>query len=500
MKPKRTWRPGPVPSRILAHATTDRVALLDGQRMWSFGGLTLRAGRVAARLGGTAGLNGARVALLAPPDNDWVAALLGIWLAGGVVVPLSPQYPAAELAWFCDDAGVELAIVGASYAPLAAALQVGRRVFEPAALSALGIAGVEREPAAARDLAAVIYTSGTTGKPKGAMLTHGGLGVQTDILATAWGMTAEDRLLHALPLHHVHGLVVSLLTTLAAGGSVRLLPRFAVDAVVAELRSATVWMGVPTMYQKLRAASESHDALAEATQRLRLATSGSAALPVATADWWASLTGAIPLERYGLTESGIILSNALDPTARHAGEVGAVLPTFEVRLQPDTDAASAAAGVGELEVRGPSLFAGYWNRPDATAAAFSSDGWFRTGDRAVVTDGGRYRLLGRTSVDVIKSGGYKISAVEIEDALRQHPSVADVAVVGVPDDLWGERVVAAVVATVPIDPVAVREWVRERLASYQVPKLIVQVDDLPRNPMGKCVKPELIAQLTGRAS
>ena len=492
--PAEPW-PGAVAGRILTHAGGGRTAVCDGARTWTFDELALRAERVAHRLGGTAGLGGTHVALLATPDADWVASLLGIWLAGGVAVPLSPQYPGRELAWFCDDAAVQTAIVSPEYRALADELRPGRLLCEPAALSAVGVparAATEPEPGA---VAVLVYTSGTTGKPKGALLTHGGLAVQTRVLAQHWGVVDDDRLLHALPLHHVHGLVVALLTALAAGASVQLLPRFDVAAVVAGLADATVWMAVPTMYQKLRAATAAP--VANAVARLRLATSGSAALPVATAAWWESLTGAIPLERYGMTETGIVLSNPLEIGERRAGLVGAPLPTFDVRLVPDAGA-DAVSGPGELEVRGPSLFAGYWRRPGATAAAYASGGWFRTGDRAVRSPDGAFRLLGRTSVDVIKSGGYKLSAVEIEDVLRQHPAIDDVAVVGVPDEIWGESVVAAVVAAQPLDPEAVRVWARDHLAAYQVPKVVVQMADLPRNPLGKCVKPALLALLARR--
>lgn len=487
---------GLVASRVLAHAASDRVAIVDDAGAVSFATLAARAGRVATRLGGSHGLRGERVAILAAPDADWVAALLGIWLAGGVAVPLSAQYPAAELAWFCDDAGATRAIVSPSWRALATPLSVGRTLLEPAALAAPGVAVSSGTVPAATEVALLVYTSGTTGKPKGAMLTHDGVAVQTSILAEAWGSTADDRLLHALPLHHVHGLVVALLTALAAGASVHLLSRFDPEAVVASLPSATVWMAVPTMYQKLRGLD--HATVRRAASQLRLATSGSAALPVAVASWWAELTGAIPLERYGMTETGIVLSNPLAAAERQRGRVGRALPTFDVRLVGDDDQPTAT-GPGELQVRGPSLFAGYWNRPDATAAAYTTDGWFRTGDRAECDAAGSIRLLGRASTDILKSGGYKISALEIEDVLRDHPDVSDVAVVGVPDELWGDRVVAVVVGARAIDADALRAWARERLAAYQVPKEVVRVDDLPRNPLGKCLKPELIAQLVARA-
>ena len=479
-----------VPAGILRHAASSRVAVFDQTGSATFADLALHAGRVATRLG--AKLDGARVGILVEPNAQWVTTLLGVWLAGGVAVPLSPLYPAAELAWFCADADVETVVVSANFGALASELRAGRCLCDPADLIAPGVAGTERSTWRPEELAALVYTSGTTGKPKGVMLTHGGLATQTEVLAAHWGITADDRLLHVLPLHHVHGLVVSLLTALVAGASVRMLPRFDVTAVVEGLADASVWMAVPTMYQKLRTTPAVAARLAPVAARLRLAISGSAALPVATATWWESMTGAIPLERYGMTETGIVLSNPLPPAARRRGGVGAPLPTVEVRVVPDEPSEVA----GDLHVRGPSLFAGYWQRAEATRTAYTSDGWFRTGDRAVQEADGTFRLLGRTSVDIIKSGGYKLSALEIEDVLRRHTAIDDVAVVGMPDEIWGERVVAVVTITTAVSAGSLRAWARGHLATYQVPKEFVILEALPRNPLGKVVKPELLAALS----
>jgi malonyl-CoA/methylmalonyl-CoA synthetase len=386
-----------------------------------------------------------------------------------VAVPLSPTYPAAELAWFCADAGAAAAIVGEEHAEL---LQLPR-TLRPRALATAAVAPIA--PAAPAGDALLLYTSGTTGRPKGARLTHENLAAQTRVLREAWGLSPDDRLLHALPLHHLHGLVVSLLATLAAGGAVRMLPRFDAARVVAELPRATVWMGVPTMYHRLRERGDDA-ALRAAAAGLRLATSGSAALPATLAGWWQGVHGAIPLERYGMTEIGIALSNPLDPAGRRPGHVGSPLPGFDVRIED-----------GELWVRGPCVFAGYHGRAP-------HEGWFQTGDVAERSPEGAYRLLGRTSVDILKSGGEKISAVAIEETLRDCPGVADVAVFGVPDEAWGERVVAAVIGDVTVE--RLREFARAHLAAHQVPRELHLVDDLPRNPLGKVQKPELKARYT----
>jgi malonyl-CoA/methylmalonyl-CoA synthetase len=483
----------------------NRPAIEDDGGILSFSALFAGALRARAALcAGAPSLEGRRVALLVTPGGAWVEAFVGILLGGGVAVPLSPLYPPAELAWFAADAGADTLVVSAELEARAEAMIAGRRVLR---LADLAVAEPLEPPAevAASGTALLLYTSGTTGKPKGAMLTHDNLAVQAGLLRDAWGWSSSDTLLHALPLHHLHGLGISLLTSLLAGARARMLPRFDARRVWEAFASGAItgWMAVPTMYHKL---FEAFDAADEATRArwaagargLRLATSGSAALPVTLAARWRELTGAIPLERFGMTEIGVGMSNPLDPAGRRAGHVGPPLPTVEARIV-DEGGRDLEVGPGELLIRGPSVFAGYWGRPDATVAAFTGDGWFRTGDVAQRAEGGHVRLLGRTSVDILKSGGYKLSALEIEEALREHAAIAEVAVVGVPDETWGDRVVAVVVpapgraAECAAEPL--RAWARERLSSYQVPREVIVVESLPRNPLGKVVKPELVEAL-----
>ncbi len=454
-------------------------------------------------------LEGRRVVILLPAGAAWVEAFVGVLAAGGVAVPLSPVYPASELGWFADDAGADTVIVADELVDRASAMIPGRRVLRPEDLRAA--APDHRSTltdVAAADTALLLYTSGTTGKPKGARITHANLAVQGELLRTAWGYRDGDALLHALPLHHLHGLGISLCNSLLAGARIRMLPRFDAPRVWEAIAGGevSIWMAVPTMYQKLLEAFDAADATtrarwAEGAGKLRLCTSGSAALPVSLAGRWRELAGAIPLERFGMTEIGVGMSNPLDPAARRAGSVGPALPTVDARIVDDAGAV-IAGGPGELHVRGPSLFAGYWNRDDATAAAFDGD-WFKTGDVAVRDDDGFVRLLGRTSVDILKSGGYKLSALEIEEALREHAAVAEVAVVGIPDETWGDRVVAVVVA-VPgreaecaSDPL--RGWAKDRLAPYKVPREVIVAPSLPRNALGKVVKPELMKSIVARS-
>ncbi len=508
----------PFLARLRALAEGGRPAVEDDHGTRSFA--TLYEGALRARqalCSGITSLDGRRVAILLPPSAVWVEAFLGVLAGGGVAVPLSPLYPPGELAWFAADAGADTVIVAEELDERASALVAGRRVLRPRDLRAdpapppepSAIAGV-----AAADTALLLYTSGTTGKPKGARITHENVAVQAALLRDAWGYRDDDTLLHALPLHHLHGLGISLLTSLLAGARARMLPRFDAHRVWEALAAGgvTVWMAVPTMYQKLLEAFDAADPPTQArwaagARRLRLATSGSAALPITLASRWRALAGAVPLERFGMTEIGVGTSNPLDPAGRRPGSVGLPLPTVEARLVDEAgheiDPAGRDGGhpqtPGELHVRGPSVFPGYWQRDEATAKAFAPGGWFKTGDVAVRTPDGYVRLLGRTSVDILKSGGYKLSALEIEEALREHGAVAEVAVVGVPDETWGDRVVAVVVPApgraAECAEAPLRAWAKERLAPYQVPREVLVVTALPRNALGKVVKPELIKAL-----
>jgi malonyl-CoA/methylmalonyl-CoA synthetase len=345
----------------------------------------------------------------------------------------------------------------------------------------------------------MVYTSGTTGRPKGVVTTHASLECQVSCLIEAWGWVADDRILLVLPLHHVHGIVNVLACALWAGATCEMLPAFDAEAVWDRLGSGrlTLFMAVPTIYRKLIAAWEAAPAgrqrtWSEGAARLRLMVSGSAALPVQTLERWRAITGQTLLERYGMTEIGMALSHPL-VGERRPGSVGNPLPGVQVRLVDEGGTPVPVGTPGEIEVRGGNLFLEYWGRPEATRDAFR-DGWFRTGDVAVV-EAGAYRILGRTSVDIIKTGGYKVSALEIEEVLRTHPAILECAVVGVADAEWGERVAAAVElrAGGSLELESLKRWSRERLAPYKIPRALRVVAALPRNAMGKVTKPDVAA-------
>ncbi len=345
----------------------------------------------------------------------------------------------------------------------------------------------------------ILYTSGTTSRPKGVVMTHATIEAQVTTLVRAWAWSEQDRILLTLPLNHVHGIINVLTCALWAGAICEMLPRFDADAVWTRIASGevTLFMGVPTMYAKLIAAWEAADpgrrrAMSDGCSAVRLMVSGSAPLPVIILEKWRRISGHVLLERYGMTEIGMALSNPLEGE-RRPGSVGHPLPGIEVRLVDEAGRPVGPGTAGEIEVRGPGVFREYWGRPDATAQAFR-DGWFRTGDMAVVEDEA-WRILGRTSVDIIKSGGYKISALEVEEVLRTHPAVAECAVVGVDDPEWGERVCAAVVLAPGRTAAAdqLRAWARDRLAVYKVPTRCLIVRELPRNSLGKVTKAPLKA-------
>jgi malonyl-CoA/methylmalonyl-CoA synthetase len=478
----------------------DRLAIVAADGVFSHADLDAAAAVVAAGLlDGASDLDEARVAFLVPPSAAYVAVQRGIWRAGGVAVPLAVSHPPAELEYVVRDAGASIVVgsgrqadaleaiaasAGARYVR-ATDLLAGPDDVDPAEfLARLGRRSAKREGGRAL----IVYTSGTTGKPKGVVTTHTQMAAQVGALLEAWEWTMRDRALLVLPLHHVHGIINVLGSALAAGGSCEMLPQFEPQHAWNRLGSGdvTVFSAVPTIYTRLIAAWNAappaqQRAWTEGSRGVRLMMSGSAALPVRTLDRWRAITGHTLLERYGMTETGMILSNPLHGE-RRPGTVGTPLPRVDVRLVD-----------GEIEVRGPAVFSEYWRRPEDTRAAFR-DGWFRTGDVAVIEDG-VYRLLGRTSTDIIKTGGYKVSALEIEDALREHEAIADAAVIGVPDDEWGQRVCAVVELRTgyALTLEALREWVKPRLAPYKAPRELRAVAALPRNAMGKVNKPALSA-------
>jgi malonyl-CoA/methylmalonyl-CoA synthetase len=330
--------------------------------------------------------------------------------------------------------------------------------------------------------------------------THANIEAQIRSLVEAWEWSIEDRILLTLPLHHIHGIVNVIGCALWSGARCDILPGFDAAEVLTRLAAGdlTLYMAVPTIYHRLIAmldqvSEEERARVREGAIRLRLMVSGSAALPIPVLERWRELSGHTLLERYGMTEIGMGLSNPYSGE-RVPGSVGTPLPGVEVRLVDEQANAVPDGEPGEIQVRGPTVFLDYWERPEDTESAFTDDGWFRTGDTAVI-ESGRYRILGRSSVDILKSGGEKISALEVEDVLLGHEAISEVAVVGVDDPEWGQRVVAVVVANRLVDAEELRQWARGILAPHKVPREFHFTDALPRNALGKTVKPEVVRLL-----
>jgi malonyl-CoA/methylmalonyl-CoA synthetase len=486
-------------ARAVAHGR--RTAIVDDDGPITYADLAAGARRgAAALLDGRADLGERRVALLVPPGRDYVTAQWATWLAGGISVPLCLSHPPAEMDHVVADSGADVIVAHPRHGETAARLAAThalRLVTTDALTAAAAPSSLPAVEPSRRAL--VVYTSGTTGKPKGAVATHASLRSQIEGLVEAWEWTADDRIPHVLPLHHVHGIVNVLCCALWAGAACEMLPRFDAEEVWRRFESGriTLFMAVPVIYHRLLAAWEAapperRAAWRSACDRLRLMVCGSAALPVPLLEAWREATGHVLLERYGMTEIGMALSNPLHGP-RIPGTVGRPLPGVEVRLVDESGRPSVPGEPGEIEVRGGNVFREYWGRPAETAAAFR-DGWFRTGDIAVCDDG-VYRILGRNNVDIIKTGAYKVSALEIEQELLGRDDVEECAVVGVPDDEWGERVAAAVKwrAGAGASLEELRAWCKERLAVYKGPSRLLAVPELPRNAMGKVVKKDVAA-------
>jgi fatty acid CoA ligase FadD36 len=428
---------------------------------------------VAERVGGAD-----RIAVLATPTASTALAIAGCLIAGVPVVPVPADVGQAERRHILTDSGAQA--------------WLGAVPDEPEGLPHIPVRTHARSwhrlPAPSpQDTALIIYTSGTTGAPKGVQLSGGAITADLDALAQAWQWTSEDTLVHGLPLFHVHGLVLGLLGSLRVGNRFVHTGKPTPEAYAAA--RGTLYFGVPTVWSRVVADATS----AEALRSARLLVSGSAGLPVPVFEKLVRLTGHSPVERYGATESLITLSTRADGE-RRPGWVGLPLAGVETRLVDDDGepVAHDAETIGRLQVRGPTLFDGYLNRPDATAEAFDIDGWYRTGDAAVIDSDGMHRIVGRESVDLIKSGGYRVGAGEIETALLGHPGVAEAAVVGLPDEDLGQRIVAFVVGDA--GPQELIDYVAQQLSVHKRPREVRIVDTLPRNAMGKVLKKELLTR------
>jgi malonyl-CoA/methylmalonyl-CoA synthetase len=475
----------------------EHTAIISNNRNYSYNELQSNSDKIVFQLlENVSDLSEARVAFMIEPSFEYVAVQWGIWKAGGVAVPLCISYPLDSLAYVLEDTEAKIIIVSPAFEEILRNYALERRIR----LMVLG----EDKYLKVRDLpriepsrrAMILYTSGTTNLPKGVVTTHANLEAQITTLIDAWQYSENDHTLCILPLHHVHGIINVISCTLWAGGTVEFLPNFSAEAVfeVFEKQQVNVFMAVPTIYFKLIAyfetiSSEKQQTLFKTMQKFRLMVSGSAALPVSVMEKWEKISGHRLLERYGMTELGMAISNPYIGE-RRAGHIGQPLPGVTVRLVGEQNIEVEIGQVGEIQVKGANVFKEYWKKESATTDTFTEDGWFKTGDVAVVEDG-YFRILGRSSIDIIKSGGYKISALEIEEVLRTHPRVDDCSVVGIDNEEWGELVVAALIADNGLNIKELNDWIRQKMPAYKIPRKYIFVEDFPRNAMGKVVKNEL---------
>ena len=482
-----------------ASAFKNKTAIISHGVAWSYEQIIERSHQYATQLlGEKADLSEARIAFMVPPGVDYVCIQWAIWIAGGIAVPICITYPPPSIEYVLQDTEASIVIASDEFLSLLKPLcskESNRSLHSllemqnPSAFKKLPVLSLSRR-------AMILYTSGTTNLPKGVVSTHQNIKAQIEMLTDAWQWINTDQTVCVLPLHHVHGIINVVCCSLRAGATCHFLPRFEAKEVldILQKEELTVFMAVPTIYFKLVAYLESLTEderldIKDKLSRKRLMVSGSAALPVSVMEKWYQLSGHKLLERYGMTEIGMAISNPY-VGERKPGFVGMPLPTVSVRLVSDEGKINTGE-LGEIQVKGPAVFSEYWRKPEATKESFTPDHWFKTGDTAIL-ENGYYKILGRTSIDIIKSGGYKISAIEIEEVIRQFDLVEDCSVVGIPNEEWGEIVGAVIVLKNSIDMIAFQKWLTERLPKYKIPRSFRFLGELPRNAMGKVTKKELI--------
>ena len=478
-----------------AHQYGNQIALESDRGVLTYRQLLERSQNLASDLITEKNdLGGDRIVSLLPPSFDYVVLQWAIWQAGGIFVPLPHQLPNDDLRFLIED--IEPSTIIVENGSLDTVLSFTGR-DEVKTMDDYNTDSVKDLPSINNDRPCMLlYTSGTTGKPKGVVISHLNLKAQITSLQKAWGWTKQDKTVLTLPLYHVHGIVNILCCALASGATCRIHPRFDPQAVWNEFRKGDIslFMAVPTIYAKLiewydYVDSDEQMNLGKAVSNLRLTVSGSAPLSTSLFDRWYEISGHRMLERYGMTETGMILSSPLDGE-RRKGTVGQPLPGVSVKLVDEQRQEIAPGVPGEVLVNGKGVFSEYWRRPDETGAFFHK-GWFQTGDLSVEEDG-YYRLLGRLNQDIIKTGGHKVSALEIEEVLREHPDINDATVVSIHDNIWGEMVCAAVIPrTELLSDDSILEWSKDKFINHKRPRRVLIMNDFPRNNLGKVIKSEL---------
>jgi len=494
------------------HRLSKKVAIEDELGSHSYSQLYTQAQHLAEKIKSNLREPGQSVAFMSENNKNYLVAQWAVWMSGGVAVPLCSSHPTSSIRYYLEDSKADLTLVTETLAPKLQTLQSQFQIMEYSTSNHqdseinedFGERRIDGENGAM-----ILYTSGTTGPPKGVVLTHNNIKSQTECLLSAWEYSHTDRLLHVLPLHHTHGIVNCLLCPLATGATVRMLPAFSAEKVWSAIinKEVNLFMAVPTIYAKLiehfNKAQLDQDMVREACKHIRLMVSGSAALPTPILHRWKEITGHTLLERYGMTEIGMALTNPLRGV-RTPGAVGQPFPGVQARIiragtneilaeGDSTQLSTNQSEEGDLQIRGPNVFKEYLNKPEATAKEFDGD-WFKTGDTSKIEDG-VFRILGRSSVDIIKSGGYKISALDIERILLTHPLIQDICVVGVSDPVWGQKIAGVAVLNTQESSLTLQElrsWCEDKMPKYWLPSDLRILNEMPRNAMGKVNKKELI--------
>ena len=445
-----------------------------------------------------------RVVFMVKAGFNYVLTQWAIWLAGGIAVPVLPTAPYETLQYVLNDTNAYVLVIDDEL----------KEIIESVKLNyAIKIHAIEREKILANNqsyqeldidvnrMAMILYTSGTTNHPKGVVTTHTNIVAQITALIKAWEWSEKDYILCLLPLNHIHGIINIVCCSLWSGACCEFLPKFdpqKVFEIIAEGR-LTLFMAVPTIYYKLitywdEIPTAEKSILQDRMERMRLMVCGSAALQVNILNRWRKISGHTLLERYGMTEIGMALSNPLKGR-RFPGYVGRPLPKVQVRIADENNKSLPVGSSGEIQVKGPSVFLKYWNKEKETQESFTEDGWFKTGDIGII-ENSKFKILGRSSIDIIKSGAHKVSALEIEDVLINHKKIKECSVIGIPDEEWGEIVCAVIVSNTIDSEIDFKRWLRDKLPPEKIPRKFEYVAELPRNNMGKVSKKELLRRFS----
>jgi malonyl-CoA/methylmalonyl-CoA synthetase len=489
----------------------NKIAIYSDSSMYTYEQLINESQIFSSHLlGDKKDISEARVAFMVNPGFNYVKTMWAIWQAGGVAVPLCITHPLPSLEYVLEDTNASMLVLSKEYLsvlqPYIDQSNITTFIIEAyengsANINSKGINlsnSVQLPSIDLTRMALILYTSGTTNKPKGVVTTHENIEAQITTLVKAWEWSSKDNTICVLPLHHVHGIINIVCCSLWSGASCTFIPQFSPKNIfeLFKTNSINVFMAVPTIYFKLMTylealTPEERLHLKHLMIPFRLMVCGSAALPISVMEKWEQLSGQRLLERYGMTELAMAISNPYHGE-RKAGYVGMPLPGVHIKLVNEQYEAVSFGEPGEIIVSGKNVFKEYWKKPEATLETFTKDGWFKTGDIAIIEDG-YYRIMGRNSVDIIKSGGYKISALEIEEVLREFDLIVDCAVVGINDDEWGELIVAAIVCKndADFDEKVLTDWLVQKMASYKKPRKYLLLNELPRNAMGKVVKNEV---------